>query len=185
MSSTSTTFFRRLLGAALLDPATYEDVEADRAATAQALAVVVFSSLAAGIGARGASGGTAALTFFAGASQLALMAWAAYALVIFEIGAHILPTSNTRVDVGELLRTLGFAATPGLIQVLGILPGAAIPAFTLAVVWTLAASVVAVRQALDFTSTGRALAVCGLALSLTATLAIGLAFMAGVTLSGR
>ena len=141
----------------MLDAATYEDVEADRAATPQALAVVVLSSLAAGIGARGPSGGAAALQFFAGTSVIALMAWAAFALVTFEVGARVLPTKDTRVDVGELLRTLGFAATPGLIQVFGVLPGATVPVFTLAIVWTLAASVVAVRQALDYTSTGRAL----------------------------
>jgi hypothetical protein len=178
------TFVRRIIGAALLDPATYEDVEADRAATVQALAVVVLSSLAAGIGARGSSGGGATLTFFAAASVLALLAWAAFALVTFEVGARILPTPDTRVDVGELLRTLGFAAAPGLIQVLGVLPGVAIPAFAVSLVWVLAASVVAVRQALDYTSTGRALAVCGLAwfLSLAIALILGLAF--GPTVSG-
>ena len=51
------TFFRRLMGAAMLDAGIYEEVEADRTATAQALAVVVFSSLAAGIGAKGMEGG--------------------------------------------------------------------------------------------------------------------------------
>src|SRR6516225_1444149 len=49
-------FIRRLVGAAMFDAATYEDVEADRAATPQALAIILFSSLAAGIGARGSSG---------------------------------------------------------------------------------------------------------------------------------
>jgi hypothetical protein len=178
------TFFRRLVGAALLDAATYEEVEADRTATSQALVVVVLSSLAAGIGARGSSGGSAALAFFANASVIALLAWAAWALLTFEIGSRLLPTPATRVDPGELLRTLGFAATPGLIQVFGVLPGARVPAFVLAILWALAASVVAVKQALDYTSTGRALAVCGLGLilSLAAALAMGLVF--GPTLSG-
>jgi len=178
------TFFRRLVGAAVLDAETYEEVEADRSATPQALTVVVLSSLAAGIGARGLSSGSATLTFFAGASVIALMAWATWALVMFEIGARILPTAETRVDVGELLRTLGFAATPGLIQVFGALPGATAPMFGLAIVWTLAASVVAVRQALDFTSTARALAVCvlGWGISLTVAAVLGLVF--GPTLSG-
>lgn len=57
------TFFRRLAGAAMLDAGTYEEVEADRTARAQALAVVVFSSLAAGIGAKGMNGGASTLTF--------------------------------------------------------------------------------------------------------------------------
>jgi hypothetical protein len=88
------------------------------------------------------------------------------------------------VDPGELLRTLGFAATPGLIQVLGVFPGARVPVFALAIAWTLAASVVAVRQALDYTSTSRAIAVCtiGLLLSLGVAMVLGLVF--GPTLSG-
>jgi hypothetical protein len=91
------------------------------------LAVVVFSSLAAGIGAKGMTGGSATLTFFASASVIALLTWAAWALVTFEIGSHLLSMPDTRVDPGELLRTLGFAATPGLIQVFGVLPGSRVP----------------------------------------------------------
>jgi len=179
------TFIRRLMGAAMLDVATYEEVEADRSATPQALAIVVFSSLAAGIGARGSSGGPATLEFFAVASVLALLTWALFAVITFEIGGHILPTADTRTGVGELLRTLGFAATPGLLQILGIFPGATVWVFTLAIAWTLAASIVAVRQALDYTSTSRALAVCtlGLALAFVIALVIGLVF--GPTLSGH
>ena len=178
------TFFRRLVGAAVLDAATYEDVEADRGATSQALAVVVLSSFAAGVGAQGLNGRAATMTFFAGASVIALMAWAAWALVMYQIGARLLPTAETRVDVGELLRTLGFAATPGLIQVAGVLPGLWIPVWILASVWTLAASVVAVRQALDFTSTGRALAVVGLGWVVSIALAAALGLVFGPTLTG-
>src|SRR5262249_8434078 len=141
------TFFRRLVGAAMLDVGTFEEVEADRTATPQALAVVVLSSLAAGIGLRGVQDGAGTLGFFATATVIALLMWAAWALVMFEIGSRLLPTRDTRVDPGELLRTLGFAATPGLIQVFGVLPGVRIPALTLAIGWALTASVVAVRQA--------------------------------------
>jgi hypothetical protein len=177
-------FIRRLMGAAMLDVATYEEVEADRSATPQAVAIVVLSSLAAGIGARGSSGGAATLAFFATTSVLALITWASFALLTFEIGARILPAAETRVDVGELLRTLGFAATPGLVQVFGILPGAAVPVFTLAIVWALAASIVAVRQALDYTSTRRALAVCCLGLLLSFTIALVLGLFFGPSLAG-
>ena len=168
----------------MLDAATYEDVEADRAATAQALVIVVLSSLAAGIGARGTTGGAATVNFFVTASAMALTTWAAFALLTFEVGARILPVPETHAEVGELLRTLGFAATPGLIQVFGVLPGAKVPVFTVAVVWALAASVVAVRQALDYTSTRRALAVCGLSLLLSLSIAIVLGLLFGPTLSG-
>jgi hypothetical protein len=168
----------------MFDAATYEDVEADRGATPQALAIILFSSLAAGIGARGSSGAAATLSFFATASVMALITWVAFALLTFEIGARILPSADTRADVGELLRTLGFAATPGLIQVFGVFPGATVPVFTLAIAWALAASVVAVRQALDYTSTGRAVAVCGLGLLLSLVIALVLGLVFGPTLSG-
>jgi hypothetical protein len=176
-------FFRRMIGAAMLDAATYEDIEADRRATPQALAIVVLSSLAAGIGARGSSSAGLALAFFARATVVALLLWAGFAWLTFEIGARILPTANTRTDVGELLRTLGFAATPGLIQVFAIFTGATVPVFALAILWALAASVVAVRQALDYTSTRRALAVCGLAVALSLAFVVVLSVLFGPTLA--
>src|SRR5205823_2451248 len=122
MATTMTnTFLQRLIGAAALDAAIYEEVEADQTATTQALAVVVLSSLAAGIGARGLGEYTiATVAFF---SMVALLAWAAWALVVFEIGTRLLPEADTRSDVGELLRTIGFSTTPGLMRVLGVLPG--------------------------------------------------------------
>ena len=178
-------FPRRIIGAAFFDAATYEEVESDATATPQAVAVVVLSSLSAGIGAQGLNGGVSTLAFFAWASVLALMMWAAFALVTFQIGARLLATPDTRGDIGELLRTLGFAASPGLVQVLGFVPGLTVPVFAIAVVWTIAATIVAIRQALDFTTTGRAIAVCvcAWALSLAFALAMGLLFF-GPTLSG-
>lgn len=153
-------FARRVFGALALDAATYEDVEADVAATPYALAVVVLSSLAAGIGARGAAGPASTLAFFAWASILALLARAAFAVLVYQIGARLLPTPDTRVDVGELLRTLGFATAPGLLQVFALFTGMTVPVFALAILWTTAASVIAVRQALDYRNTSRAIAVC-------------------------
>lgn len=172
------TFVRRLVGAAMLDAATYEEVEADRSALPQAIAIIVLSSVAAGIGAKSMGGGRDTLTFMVSASAIALLAWAAWATLMFQIGARLLPRPETEVDLGQLLRTLGFAAAPGLIQVFGAFPGAFVPIFVLAAVWTLASSVVAVKQALDYTSTARAVAICGLGwiLSLAMAVVIGVAF---------
>jgi hypothetical protein len=169
-------FFQRLLGAAALDVAIYEDVEADRASTGQAMAVVLLSSLAAGVGNGGLEGVT--LDRIVVFTSVALLSWAAWALVTFEVGARLLPGPDTRADVGELLRTLGFASTPGLIRVFGIMPGMALPAAVIAAVWMLAAMVVAVRQALDYRSTARAISVCllGWALVMAATVVIGVLF---------
>jgi hypothetical protein len=168
-------FLQRLVGAAALDAAIYEDVEADRRATAQAFAVVLLSSIAAGLGASGLSGGPVNVAFF---SMLALLSWAGWALVTYTIGAHLLPEPQTRADVGELLRTIGFASTPGLINVLAIMTPLAKPVFAVTSVWMLVAMVVAVRQALDYTSTVRAVAVCviGWVLAIAFAVAFGLMF---------
>ena len=152
------TFLHRLIGAAALDVATYEEVEGDRTATPQAFLIVLASSLATGIGATGFGGRP--LTGIFVMSIAALMAWAAWALLVFQIGGRLLPEPQTSVDVPELLRTIGFAATPGLLRVFGVLPALTIPVFVLTTVWMLATMIVAVRQALDFTSTLRALGVC-------------------------
>ena len=170
------TFLQRLIGAVSLDVAIYEEVEADRGATAQALLVVVLSSLSAGIGARGlGSMSVANVGFF---SVLALMAWMAWALVTLQVGGRLLPEPQTKVDVGELLRTTGFAAAPGILRLFGVLPGVTLPVFALCAVWMLAAMIVAVRQALDYTSTGRAIVVCviGWALAIGLAIAVGLFF---------
>ena len=82
-----------------------------------------------------------------------------------------------------MLRTLGFAATPGLLRVFGVIAPAAIPVFVLSAVWMLAAMVVAVRQALDYTNTTRAVAVCVLGWALAIVMAIGLGLLFGPTLS--
>jgi hypothetical protein len=156
-------FLRRVVGAAALSADTYEEVEADRRATSQALLVVVLASAAAGVGARGAFGAAPTLRFFAMASALSIVGWAIFAMLTFEIGSRLLATQDTRTDIGELLRTLGFAAAPGLLQVFAIFGGPITWIFGLAILWSLVASVVAVRQALDYDSTARAAAVCALA----------------------
>ena len=175
------TYWQRLIGAAARDAAIYEGVEAAGRATMQAAATVLLSSVAAGIGAVGFGGNAAANVAFA--SVVALLAWAAWALVIFEIGVGLMPQSATQSSVGELLRTIGFATTPGLLRVFGVLPGVAVPVFVVTAIWMLAAMVVAVRQALDFDSTGRALAVCGLGWALAITIALGLGLVFGPALS--
>jgi hypothetical protein len=170
------TFLQRLIGAAALDATIYEEVEADPSAMIQAFTIVVLSSLAAGFGATGRGSASAAnIGFF---SIAALLTWATWALITFQIGARVMPEPQTNVDVGQLMRTIGFAATPGLLQVFGAIPGVTIPAFIISTAWMLAAMIVAVRQALDYTSTARAITVCagGLLLALAMALVFGLLF---------
>ena len=178
MTSTikGTPFFYRLLGAAALDASTYEEVEVDPRATAQAFWIVVLSSLAAGVGTLGLGHGTVSGVVLVAIA--ALLTWAAWALLTLQIGGWLLRQPNTRVDLNELLRTIGFATTPGLLLVLGALPGATIPTFAISGVWMLAAMILAIREALDFESTARAVGVCllGWLLALGAALVLGLLF---------
>jgi hypothetical protein len=174
------TFLQRLIGAAALDAAIYEEVEADTTATGQAMAIVVLSSLAAGIGARGFGSSAASIAFF---GVVALMSWATWALVMFEIGSRIMPEPQTRTTPGELLRTLGFAATPGLASLLGAVPGVTTRVFVLVWLWMLLAMVVAVREALDYRSTAKAVAVCVLGGVLAAAIALILGIFFGPTVS--
>jgi hypothetical protein len=174
-ATTTNSFLQRLIGAAALDVAIYEEVEADPKAGLQAGTVVLLSSLAAGIGARGIGQNT--FGNIALISIVALMAWACWALVTYQIGARLLPEPQTSADVGQLMRTIGFASTPGLLRIFGFIPGVTIPAFAIASIWMLVAMVVAVRQALDYTSTARAVAVCiiGWALALAFVVILSLA----------
>ena len=169
-----TSFLSRIAGAAMLRPATYEEVEADRTATLQAMGVVLLSSLAAGIGALGPTGSRPAA--LAGISLLAFGVWAVWAALTLEIGIWILPSPQTHADLGELLRTIGFATAPGIFRILAIIPGIRTAVFGITAVWMLMAMIVAVRQALDYTSTPRAAAVCGLGW----LLAFGLAAVIGI-----
>jgi hypothetical protein len=180
-TTTATPFVMRLIGAMALDPVTYEEVEADHSATGQAVLVVVLSSVGAGIGARGLGSGSPRSMVFISAMSLA--AWAAWALVTYTIGVKLMPEADTRSDVGELMRTIGFSSAPGMLRMFGIVPGASLAAFAITAIWMLVAMVVAVRQALDYKSTARAVAVCGLGWVLIVAIAVGLGLVFGPTVS--
>jgi hypothetical protein len=177
----ATTFPIRLLGALALDRTIYEEVEADRSATGQAMLVVVLSSISAGIGGLGLSSGS--LKSIAFISGLALLSWATWAIVTYHIGAKLMPEPQTRADVGELMRTIGFSSAPGMLRVFGVVPAATVPAFAITAVWMLVAMVVAVRQALDYKSTARAVAVCLLGWTLAIAIAVGLGLLFGPAVS--
>jgi hypothetical protein len=149
-------YLDRIIRAAKLDANLYEEVEADKGAMGQAMGVVVFSSVASGIGSMGAIG-TKGITI---GVITALIAWYVWAYITYWVGTKILPEPQTKADHGELLRTIGFSSSPGLIRILGILPGIGGIIFLIASVWMLVAMVIAVRQALDFKSTYRAVSVC-------------------------
>ena len=150
------TFGNRIFRAAKLDASLYEEVEKDRGALRQAVGVVVLSSIAAGLGGISMAGLGGMLI----GTVTALVGWGVWAYITYIVGTKLLPEPQTKADYGELLRTIGFASSPGLIRVLAIIPGLTGGVFLVTTIWMLVAMVVAVRQALDYKSTLRAVAVC-------------------------
>ncbi|MBM3751657.1 MAG: hypothetical protein FJW21_10850 [Acidimicrobiia bacterium] len=153
-------FQQRLIGAVRLDAATYEDVEHDSGATLQAGGVVALASL------------TTSVSWYFSVFELewvlrgaiqGLVAWFIGALALWLIGTRVLPGKNTEADLGQLLRTIGFAQTPGLFGLLVVIPLLGLFVPFLVAIWIIAATFVAVRQALDYDDTFRAILVCFLA----------------------
>ncbi len=145
----------RMIGAARLDARIFEEVEADTSATRKALSVVLLVALASGIASMGAIG---LLGLLAGV-VVAVAGWAIWAWIVYFIGTKILAEHQTHADWGQLARSLGFAQSPGVLRVFGIVPGIGGIIFLAVSVWMLVSMVIAVRQALDYTSTLRAIGV--------------------------
>ena len=154
-------YLHRLVGTAVFDAGSYEAIESERAATVQALATVLLSSLATGIGLaawRGLSN-----TQLPMVCAIALITWTAWAVLIHQIGTRLFPEPSTRSNVAELLRTTGFAAGPGVLQLLEIVRPIAWPVFIVTTLWMFAGVVVGVRHALDYRRMRRAIFVCAFA----------------------
>lgn len=166
----------RMIRAAKLDANLYEEVEADKGAMGQAMTVVIISSVAAGFGSI-AQGGIVGILM---GTVSALAGWFIWAYLTYLIGTKLLPEPQTRADHGELLRTIGFSSSPGLIRVLCIIPGLSGIVLFITSIWMLVAMVIAVRQALDYTSTLRAVGVCIIGWIIQAVLMVLLfSFMGG------
>jgi hypothetical protein len=144
-------FAGRALRAARLDAKLFEEVENDSRATAQAAGVVVLAAIAAGVGS-GARGVGEILLGTVGA----LVSWFIWAYLAYWIGTRLFPEPTTQANHAELLRTVGFASTPGVLRVLGVIGPLRGLVFVVAALWMLVATVIAVRQALDYRSTWRA-----------------------------
>jgi hypothetical protein len=174
-----TSFLYRFAGALALDRSVYGFVEAQRSTTLPAAVIVMAASLAAGIGAAGIAGpDPRSLVLVTGVTFAAWLAWAG---LILHVGGLIMPQPQTRVTYGELVRTIGFAAAPGVFQVFALIDAIAIPVFVTSWIWTIAAMVVAVREALDFDSTWHAFKVCVVAL----TIVLSTVFVLGLLLPAR
>ena len=148
-------YFQRLQKAIMLDVSFYEEVENDKKFTDQAMMTVVLVSIVQGL----MIAGFAPIALVQGilGSLLRFIIWAFF---IAFVGTRILPEPETKSNTGELIRTLGFAYAPGLLVIFKVLPFISSFIDPIVVIFQLAAMTIAVRQALDFNSTVRAVGVC-------------------------
>jgi len=149
-------FAERMTGALKADVHTFEEIEADQTALPQAIAVIVIAGIASLIGnvfRIGIIGGFMMLLVSVCVSAL-------YALIVVLIGTQVMPEPTTKADFNEAFRVIGFTAAPGVFNVLAIIPFLG-PLLSLVIwIWTIVVGVVAVRQVLDYSNTGRAIIVC-------------------------
>lgn len=153
-----------MIRAAKLDVSLYEEVERDPTATSQALLVVVIASICSGIGTglgilmRGLGVGLLTMGLVSGVF-MALLGWLVWSFITYFIGTRIFAGPETEATYGELLRCIGFSDSPGVLSILGFVPLLGGFISFVALIWSLVAMVIAVRQALDFT-TVRAILTC-------------------------
>jgi hypothetical protein len=119
------------------------------------MGVILISAVASGIGALGAG-----IWGFLIGLITALVGWFVWAAIIFLVGTKLLPEPQTKADLGQLLRTTGFAASPGIFYVLGIIPFLGRVVSFAVSIWQLIAMVIAVRAALDYQNAVKAVLVC-------------------------
>jgi hypothetical protein len=153
--------FRRVIGALMLDSGVFEEIEADRQADVQSMLVVLAVCAASGVAAGG--WGAAGVAGFLTGAIVTLGGWLVWVTAIATVGTARLAEPQTRSDMHELLRVLGYAAAPGIFLAFAAFRPVAPIIVAGVAVWMVTAATVGVRQALDFRSTSRAIAVCGIA----------------------
>ena len=169
------TMVERMIGAAMLNVDVYEEVEADENATGQAAAVVGLVAAASAI-----SSLEAGIPLIVFAAIMAFVGWGLWAGVTYIVGEKIFDGTATW---GELLRTLGFAQTPQLFVVLGLIPGLVFIVTPVVGIWSLVTGIVAIRQALDFT-TGKAVLTAIISLVVVFTVTFGLSLVMALLFVG-
>jgi len=149
------TFGDRVVGAMKLDPAAFEDVERDTTAIGQSVGVIALAAVAAGIGNVYYGG----LTGIVSGAFMSIIGFLVWSLIIWLVGTKVMPEPATKADYPETFRVLGFSAAPGLASVVTIIPILGWLLMLAIWLWQIAAMVIAVRQVLDYSTTGKAIIV--------------------------
>ena len=153
------TFAERVVGALKLDANTFEDIERDTTAMGQAVGIISLAAAASSLG----SIWTLGFGRIIFAILISICGYLLWALIVWLVGTKLMPDPATSADFPETFRVVAFAASPGLIGVVSIIPfiGTFI-AFLLTPIiwlWSMAAMVIAARQVLDYTDTFKAVIV--------------------------
>lgn len=141
-------FTNRIWRAIRLDSTVYERVEHDKSFDLQSISIIILSSVAAGIG----SLNTVAFPDVLINISAALFGWFLWAYLTMFLGTRYMPELLTEATYGQMVRTAGFASSPGLFRIFGIVPYIGTAVFFIAQIWMLLAMVIAVKQALDYRS---------------------------------
>lgn len=152
-------FLNRLYRAALLDVDLYSEVVADTKAMFQAMMAVFLYSMASAYGNFGRAG-VSGINF---GMITTLLGWYIWAFSCYFIAVRLLSEAKVDVDRKAVLRALGFASSPGLIRLLGLIPELSGVTFGIASIWMIVAAVVAIKQVLKFKNTLRVAVVCTIA----------------------
>ena len=145
---------KRIIGVLTLNVNTYEEIEADKNATIQSFSIVVLSSIVTAIILKPDTGFS--LPNFISAIIIGIFLWGLWALVTMFVGTKLLPTQETSSNWGELARTTGYAQAPKLFSIFALIPILTTIVLFIVGVWNLITMIIAIRQALDYTSTWRA-----------------------------
>jgi len=164
------TFGDRVVGAMKLDPNAFEDVERDATAIGQSVGVIVLAAVAEGIGWIYYGG----LTGIVRGAFSAVIGFLVWSLIIWLVGTKLMPEPATKADFPETFRVLGFAAAPGLANVLTIIPIIGWLLWFVILLWRMAAMVIAVKQVLDYSTIGKAIVVVliGFVINIVVTMVI-------------
>ena len=147
--------------ASVLERDFFKEVKVNQAATRQAFLIVVLVAVASGIGSLD-EGGLDGLRTLPTEIVLNLVGWVVWASLSYIIGTKLLATPSTQANWSHLARTLGFAQSPGILRILGIIPGLGISISIVTIVWQFIAMVIAVRITLNYESNFRAFGVIAL-----------------------
>jgi hypothetical protein len=167
-------FGERVVGAMKLDANTFEEIERDQTAISQTVGVITIAAVSNGIGWIWYNG----ISGIIGGVIGGLIGYTVWSALVWVVGTKMMPEPQTKADFAETFRVVGFAASPGVLSAITIIPGLGWLLMVAIWIWQIAAMVVAVRQVLDYSETGKAIlvVVIGFIVYLAVAMTVGAMF---------